>query len=200
MPPPPKEDATAREGEDPATAITGHSPGFAGVNSGGGGRERSGQGGLGQGGAISSVSPRVGHGGACGHPCGLPLLSTKAHEGPLLPRGVPVTSRYSEKYPNHSGPFWCPNITFQYINLYLSTISRLLVMSVISSGTPNKLRSSNHITHNTNRHRTLTCGSYGFENYVDMTETHLRSITNSGTWMLILAPTYSTKVFTGQTA
>ena len=40
------------------------------------------------------------------------------------------------------------------MNLYLSTISRLLVMSVISSGTLKKLRSSNHITHNTNRHRT----------------------------------------------
>ena len=34
-----------------------------------------------------------------------------------------------------------------------------------------------------------------FENYVDMTETHFRSITNSGTWMLILVPTYSTKIF-----
>ena len=33
-----------------------------------------------------------------------------------------------------------------------------------------------------------------------MTETHLRSITNSGTWMLILAPTYSTKIFIGRTA
>src|SRR3954465_12708074 len=32
-----------------------------------------------------------------------------------------------------------------------------------------------------------------------MTETCLRSITNSGTWMLILAPTYSTKIFIGQT-
>ena len=42
------------------------------------------------------------------------------------------------------------------MNLYLSTIRRLLVMSVISSGTPNKLRSSNHITHNTNRHLTLS--------------------------------------------
>ena len=29
-------------------------------------------------------------------------------------------------------------------------------MSPISSGIPNKLRSSNHITHNTNRHRTLS--------------------------------------------
>ena len=28
-----------------------------------------------------------------------------------------------------------------------------------------------------------------------MTKTRLRSITNSGTWMLILAPTYSTKIF-----
>ena len=37
-----------------------------------------------------------------------------------------------------------------------------------------------------------------FENYVDMTETHLRSITNSGTWMLILVPTYSMKIFIGQ--
>src|SRR6266516_86651 len=32
-----------------------------------------------------------------------------------------------------------------------------------------------------------------------MNETLLRSITNSGTWMLILAPTYSTKIFIGQT-
>ena len=31
-------------------------------------------------------------------------------------------------------------MTFQYINLYVSTISRLLVMSVIKSGTPNYLR------------------------------------------------------------
>ena len=37
------------------------------------------------------------------------------------------------------------------------------------------------------------------ENYVDMTETSLWSITNSGTWMLILAPTYSMKIFIGQT-
>ena len=33
-----------------------------------------------------------------------------------------------------------------------------------------------------------------------MTETPLRSITNSGTWMLILVPTYSMKIFIGQTA
>src|SRR3989337_4595858 len=32
-----------------------------------------------------------------------------------------------------------------------------------------------------------------------MTKTYLRSITNSGTWMLILVPTYSTKIFIGQT-
>src|SRR6266511_2482582 len=32
-----------------------------------------------------------------------------------------------------------------------------------------------------------------------MTETYLRSITNSGPWMLILVPTYSTKIFIGQT-
>ena len=33
-----------------------------------------------------------------------------------------------------------------------------------------------------------------------MTEAHLWSISNSGTWMLILVPTYSTKIFIGQTA
>ena len=43
----------------------------------------------------------------------------------------------------------------------------------------------------------MLCGPYGFENYVDMTETYLRSITNSGTWMLILVPTYSMKIFIG---
>src|SRR6266536_816559 len=32
-----------------------------------------------------------------------------------------------------------------------------------------------------------------------MTETPLQSITNSGTWMLILAPTYSMKIFIGRT-
>src|SRR5215216_3881579 len=32
-----------------------------------------------------------------------------------------------------------------------------------------------------------------------MTETYLWSITNSGTWMLILVPTYSMKIFIGQT-
>src|SRR5215216_2612281 len=32
-----------------------------------------------------------------------------------------------------------------------------------------------------------------------MTETHLWSINNSGTWMLTLVPTYSTKIFIGQT-
>src|ERR687891_1033010 len=43
------------------------------------------------------------------------------------------------------------------MNLYLQTILRLLVMSVISSGTPNNIRSPNHITHIIqNRHRTLS--------------------------------------------
>ena len=74
-------------------------------------------------------------------------------------------------------------------------------MFVITSGTPNNLRYN--ISHKLiiliviERY---ACGPYGFENYVDMTETRLRSITNSGTWMLILVPTYSTKIFIGQTA
>ena len=71
----------------------------------------------------------------------------------------------------------------------------------ISSGTPNYIRYIK--THKlillivTERY---ACGPYGFKNYVDMTETRLRSITNSGTWMLILVPTYYTKIFIGRTA
>src|SRR3954469_3767369 len=70
-----------------------------------------------------------------------PLKPIKAH---YFSRN-PVTPRYSRKYPNHSEPFRCPNIVVQYIDLYVSTISRLLVMSVISSGTPNNLRYINII-------------------------------------------------------
>ena len=76
--------------------------------------------------------------------------------GPLRPNTNSRNSSVLQKYLNHSEPFRCPNIAFQYIDLYVSTILRLLVMSLISSGTPNKLRSSNHITHNTNRHIMLS--------------------------------------------
>ena len=53
------------------------------------------------------------------------LSSTMAHEGPLTPRGVPVTPpppgtpENARTYPK---PFWCPNIAFQYINLHVSAI------------------------------------------------------------------------------
>ena len=60
--------------------------------------------------------------------------------GPIRPNTLPrisVTPRYLRKYPNHSEPFRCPNIVVQYTDLYVLTISRLLVMSPISSGTPN---------------------------------------------------------------
>jgi hypothetical protein len=67
-----------------------------------------------------------------------PVWPNKAHN---FPRGGSEPLRHSGKYPNHSEPFRRPNIAFQYIDLYLSDIPRLLVMSVISSGTPNYLRS-----------------------------------------------------------
>ena len=65
---------------------------------------------------------------------------TKAHEAQLTPRGFPVTPRYSDICSKPSGTFRCPNIVVQYIDLYVSTISRLLIMSVIISETPNYLR------------------------------------------------------------
>ena len=45
----------------------------------------------------------------------------------------------------------------------------------------------------------LSMRTLRFENYVDMTETPLQSIINSGTWMPILSPTYSTNIFIGKT-
>ena len=68
------------------------------------------------------------------------LISTKAHYGPFTPGGVPVTPGSPVKSRFHPENFRYPNIGFQYINLHVSTISRLLVMSVITSGTPNNLR------------------------------------------------------------
>ena len=71
------------------------------------------------------------------HP-GCPSLSPLRPIWPITsPGGVPVTLRYSGFLQNHPEHFRCPNIAVQYINLYVSAISRLLVMSVITSGTPN---------------------------------------------------------------
>src|SRR3954469_13994060 len=73
--------------------------------------------------------------GARGRPW-LPLsLSTKAHKAHYFSRGVPVTLRHSGFLRNHPEHFRCSNIVIQYINLYVSTISRLLLMFVITSGT-----------------------------------------------------------------
>ena len=68
------------------------------------------------------------------------LFSTKAHEAHYSPRGVPVTPGTPVFVRTYPEPFRSPNIVIQYIDLYVSTISRLLVMSVIISGTPNYLR------------------------------------------------------------
>ena len=44
-------------------------------------------------------------GGGAATPCGLPPLSPMAHVGPLLSPGVPVTPRYSDKYPKRPETF-----------------------------------------------------------------------------------------------
>ena len=79
-----------------------------------------------------------------GLPLSFPLRPIRLNSfpgGSGNPSGTPVCTQYISEH------FWCPNTTFQYINLYLSIISRLLVMSVILSGTPNNIRSLNHISH-----------------------------------------------------
>ena len=68
-------------------------------------------------------------------------LDTESIPGvPGTPSADPICTRYPPKH------FRCPNTIVLYINLYLSTILRLLDMSLISSGTPNNIRSPNHLT------------------------------------------------------
>ena len=64
---------------------------------------------------------------------------------PIRPNTLPGGS--GNPPPRHSGfiqnlpeHFQCPNIAVQYINLYVSTIPRLLIMSMITSRTLNYLR------------------------------------------------------------
>ena len=85
---------------------------------------------------------QFGPGGGGARPTfGCPSLSPLRPIWPITsPGGVPVTLRLSGFLRNHPEHFWCPNIVVQYINLYVSNISRLLIMSVITSETPNKLR------------------------------------------------------------
>ena len=79
--------------------------------------------------------------------------------GPNLCRGVPRTPSddpIRTRYLRNTFGVQILSIVL-YMNLYLSTISRLLVMSMISSGAPNNIRSPNHITHiRQNHHRMLS--------------------------------------------
>ena len=86
-----------------------------------------------------SPSPIRTRGGGGARPTfGCPSLSPLRPIWPITsPGGVSVTLRLSGFLRNHPEHFRCSNIAVQYINLYVSTISRLLVMSVITSGTPN---------------------------------------------------------------
>ena len=59
------------------------------------------------------------------------------HVAHYFPQGVPVTLWHSGFLQNQLEHFRCLNMVVQYINLYVSTNSRLLVMFVITSGTPN---------------------------------------------------------------
>ena len=86
------------------------------------------------------------------------------------------------------------------MNLYLSTISRLLVMFVISSGTPNNIRSQNQITHIIqNRHRTLSVWTLRVRELCRHDRDTSPFNNQQRNRILILIPTYSTKIFIGHT-
>ena len=92
------------------------------------------------------------------HPLWAGVLPSHGPYGPYIPpggsgnpRGTPINTQYILEH------FRCPDTIVLYINIYLSTILRLLVISMISSGTPNNIRSPNHITHIIQyHHRTLS--------------------------------------------
>src|SRR6266550_4762788 len=85
-----------------------------------------------------------------------------------------------------------PNLEydFLYMNLILRTIPELLVMSGISSWTPNKYSNSIPYSSTTISTSNFKCVTLRFVNYADMVEYSLRPITNSGIWRSIMAPTY----------
>ena len=79
-------------------------------------------------------------------------LSTNAHKAHYFSGGFPVTLRHSGFLRNHPEHFRCPNIVVQYIDLYVSTISSLLVMSVHIRDSELPSVHQNTKTHNTDRH------------------------------------------------
>ena len=91
----------------------------------------------GGGAAPSSLSYSVSFPGGTPHPLWAGVPPSYVPYGPYLPPGCsgnPICTRYP---PEH---FWRPNTIVLYINLYLLTILRLLIMSMISSETPNNIR------------------------------------------------------------
>ena len=83
------------------------------------------------------VQFRLGGEGARGLPWQpLPLLHFRPMR-PINPPGGSGNPPVLRFYPKHPGTLPVSEYSHQYINLYVSTISRLLVMSVITSGTPN---------------------------------------------------------------
>ena len=77
--------------------------------------------------------------GARGLPWPPLLFSTKAHVGPLNPRGGSGNPRYSGIYLITPETIPVSEYSRPIYHLHVYTISRLLVMSVITSGTPNYL-------------------------------------------------------------
>ena len=73
-------------------------------------------------------------------------------------------------------------------------------MSVISPGTQTNFGHKKHITHNTNRHRTLSVRTLRVRELCRHDRDTSPGNNQQQTWMLILVPTYSTKIFIGQTA
>ena len=94
--------------------------------------------------------------GGASTPCGPPLSPLRPTKAQYFPREVPVTPRYSGKISESLGTIPMSEYNLPIYESLPLAISRLLVVSVISSGSPKKLRSPKHITHNTNRHQTVS--------------------------------------------
>jgi len=139
------------------------------------------------------LAAKAAHGATQCGPCCWHLTSRNLPQPSTMFHNILEASRTFQKIPEL---FRYPKYNLPYMKFYLRTIPELLMTSWIPSETPNNLRSHHQKYPITTLASTnVKCVTLRVRECVDMIETPLRSITISGTWMPMMAPTHSKKIF-----